>query len=41
VRGALLLGNRDKNFAEAINTIVTRMKKIVDTPVAAGDAIRK
>jgi len=30
-----LLGNRDKNFDEAMNTIVNRMKKIVDTPVAA------
>ena len=41
VRGAMLLGNRDKNFDEAMNTIVNRMKKIVDTPVAAGDAIHK
>jgi hypothetical protein len=37
----MLLGNRDKNFDEAMNTIVNRMKKIVDTPVAAGDAIHK
>jgi hypothetical protein len=26
VRGALLLGNRDKNFVSAMNTVVSRMK---------------
>jgi hypothetical protein len=30
VRGAILLGNRDKNFDQAMNTIVTRMKSLVN-----------
>ncbi len=41
VRGAILLGNRDKNFDEAMITIVNRMKKIVETPVATGNAAPK
>jgi hypothetical protein len=28
VRGAILLGNRDKNFDQAMNTIVSRLKQI-------------
>jgi len=31
VRGAILLGNRDKNFDQAMNTIVTRMKSLAGT----------
>jgi hypothetical protein len=40
VRGAILLGNRDKNFDQAMNTIVNRMKKLVDT-TATTDPARK
>ena len=32
VRGALLLGNRDKNFDQAMNTLVSRMKDLVEPP---------
>ncbi len=32
VRGAILLSNRDKNFDRAMNTVVTRIKKVADTP---------
>ena len=28
VRGALLLGNRDKNFDQAMNTVVARLKAL-------------
>jgi hypothetical protein len=36
VRGAILLGNRDKNFDYAMNAIVNRMKALeVPTPAAA------
>lgn len=38
VRGALLLRNRDKNFDRAINTIVDRLKKLMNAPAATGDA---
>jgi hypothetical protein len=34
VRGAMLLGNRDKNFDQAMNTIVGRMK-VLTGPTAA------
>jgi hypothetical protein len=37
VRGAILLGNRDKNFDEAMNTVVSRMKNLsnlVPSPAA-------
>lgn len=40
VRGALRLGNRDKNFDQAMNTIVNRMKKMVGAPAATADAMR-
>jgi hypothetical protein len=33
VRGALLLGNRDKNFVSAMNTVVSRMK-LLAAPVS-------
>jgi hypothetical protein len=35
VRGAILLGNRDKNFDQAMNTIVTRMKSLVNATAGA------
>jgi hypothetical protein len=35
VRGAILLGNRDKNFDQAMNTIVTRMKSLVNAAAGA------
>jgi hypothetical protein len=35
VRGAVLLSNRDKNFDRAMNTIVDRMKKLVESPTSA------
>jgi hypothetical protein len=34
VRGALLLGNRDKNFDRAMDTIVNRVKKLSEPPAA-------
>ena len=33
VRGAILLGNRDKNFDQSMNTIVNRLKRIAE-PIA-------
>jgi len=41
VRGAILLGNRDKNFDRAMATIVDRMKKLVEPPGAVSDASAK
>ena len=41
VRGAILLGNRDKNFDRAMNTIVNRMKKLVDPAAVISDASAK
>ena len=38
VRGAILLGNRDKNFDRAMNTIVDRMKKLVEPSAVVSDA---
>ncbi|MFZ0998702.1 MAG: hypothetical protein WAO17_10915 [Candidatus Sulfotelmatobacter sp.] len=38
VRGALLLGNRDKNFDQAMNTIVARLKALTAPPSPAADA---
>ncbi len=38
VRGALLLGNRDKNFDQAMNTIVARLKALTVPPPAANPA---
>jgi hypothetical protein len=34
VRGAILRGNRDKNFDQAMNAIVSRLKKLVAPPAA-------
>jgi hypothetical protein len=41
VRGAILLGNRDKNFDQAMNTVLGRMKQLLDQPAAASDQPRK
>jgi hypothetical protein len=41
VRGAILLGNRDKNFDPAMNIILGRMKQLVDQPAAASEQPRK
>jgi hypothetical protein len=38
VRGAILLGNRDKNFDQAMNTIVGRMKVIASPLTPTADA---
>jgi hypothetical protein len=36
VRGAVLLGNRDKNFDQAMNTIMGRLKVLTGSAVAQG-----
>jgi hypothetical protein len=41
VRGALLLSNRDKNFDQAMNTVVARLKALMLPPAPAGDAVQK
>jgi hypothetical protein len=41
VRGALLLGNRDKNFDQAMDTIVARLKGLTAPPTATADAAKK
>jgi hypothetical protein len=41
VRRAILLGNRDKNFDPAMNTVVGRMQQLLDQPAAAADQPRK
>jgi hypothetical protein len=41
VRGAMLLGNRDKNFDQAMNTLIARMKSLAASPAPAPDAARK
>lgn len=38
VRGAMLLGNRDKNFDQAMTTIVNRLKILQTTPPADAHA---
>ncbi len=40
VKGAILLGNRDKNFDHAMNTVVERMEKLV-TPTAVPTSDQK
>jgi hypothetical protein len=37
VRGALLLGNRDKNFVSAMNTVVSRMKLLASPTSTAAN----
>ena len=34
VRGAMLLGNRDKNFNQAMDTIMNRLKELMNKPAA-------
>lgn len=42
VRGAILLGNRDKNFDQAMTTIVNRLKILmVPAAAATGDPVQK
>jgi hypothetical protein len=41
VRGAVLLGNRDKNFDQAMNTVVARLKGLTAPPSPTADAVRK
>lgn len=35
VPGAVLLGNRDKNFNQSMNTVIDRLKKLAEPPKAA------
>ena len=37
VRGAILLSNRDKNFDQAMNTVVARMKGLMAAPPPTAD----
>jgi hypothetical protein len=41
VRGAMLLGNRDKNFDQAMDTVVARLKGLTASPTAAADVVQK
>jgi hypothetical protein len=41
VRGAMLLGNRDKNFDQGMTTIVTRLKAVVGSPSRSSEAAPK
>jgi hypothetical protein len=41
VRGALLLGNRDKNFDQAMTTIVNRLKILMVPAAATAAAVQK
>lgn len=41
VRGAILLGNRDKNFDQAMNTVVARMKALTAPTAPSADAVQK
>jgi hypothetical protein len=41
VRGAVLLGNRDKNFDQAMNTIVARLKGLTAPPSPSADPAQK
>jgi hypothetical protein len=41
VRGAILLGNRDKNFDQAMNTVVGRLKSLTLSPAPTADAVQK
>lgn len=41
VRGAILLGNRDKNFDLAMTTIVNRLRILSTAPPASPDGARK
>ncbi len=41
VRGAILLGNRDKNFDQAMNTVMARPKALMLPSPSAADAVPK
>jgi hypothetical protein len=41
VRGAVLLSNRDKNFDQAMNTVVARLKALMLPPAPTTDAVQK
>jgi hypothetical protein len=41
VRGAILLSNRDKNFDQAMNTVVARMKALMAATAPTADAVQK
>jgi len=41
VRGALLLSNRDKNFDQAMNTVVARLKALTLPAAPTRDAVQK
>lgn len=41
VRGAMLLGNRDKNFDRAMTTIVNRVKILANPTAASADTVPK
>ena len=41
VRGALLLSNRDKNFDQAMNTVVGRVKSLMLPATASANAVPK
>jgi hypothetical protein len=41
VRGAILLGNRDKNFDQAMNTVVGRLKTLAFPPAPMANASQK
>ena len=41
VQGAMLLGNRDKNFDQAMTTVVNRMKILAVPTAATTDAVQK
>ena len=38
VRGAMLLGNRDKNFDQAMTVVMNRMKLLADPRAASSNA---
>jgi len=41
VQGAMLLGNRDKNFDQAMTTVVARLKALTVPPSQTADAVQK
>jgi hypothetical protein len=41
VRGAILLGNRDKNFDQAMNTVLGRLKTLMLSAAPTADAVQK
>jgi hypothetical protein len=41
VQGAMLLGNRDKNFDQAMATVVNRLKILAVPTAATADAVQK